>query len=366
MGSGVTGSAVTSQGLAFAGIEAHPLVAELAALKLQASIDIREAREAALALSLEPPRACQIAREPELVQRSFSEETLTDLVALRGGIKDLGDTATACVLKWALLGTLRDVAQVKVGWPYQRPGVARKAQFRAVRDRFLARVAMITDDVEDAGRERPLSTIVVGDSSDSRAWQSMPVAQACITSPPYLNNFDYADATRLELYFWGDVTTWRQMCELVRTDMVVATTQQSSKLGKATALSALANRHGTIGEEIVNLTERITATRIDRGGRTKEYDQVIPPYFVSMSGVLENLFNYLESGAPAIWLVGDSAPYGVYIDTPRLIAGLATSIGFEFQEDVLLRRRGERWGRDRGCALSERMIVLQKPAAADR
>ena len=365
MGSGVTGTAATSEGLRFAGIETHPLISELAALKLRADIDVTDARLTAREIVHQPaPRYCPDG-ETDLVRRSFSEDSLVDLVALRGAIRQLGETTTAYVLKWALLGTLRDVAQVKVGWPYQRPGVARKAQFRTVRERFLTRVAMITEDVESAGTQRPESTLVVGDSSDSRAWKPIPKSQACITSPPYLNNFDYADATRLELYFWGDVTTWREMCDSVRSGMVVATTQQSSKPGKEVALVTLRERYGETGEKIIRLTNRVADAKESRGGRAKEYDQVIPAYFVSISRVLENLLANLDAGSPAIWLVGDSAPYGTYIDTPALIAELAGTIGFEPSDDVLLRRRGERWGRDRGCELSERMIVLKKPPSQD-
>ena len=44
-----------------------------------------------------------------------------------------------------------------------------------------------------------------GDSRVPEAWESIApgTAKGCVSSPPYLNNFDYADATRLELYFWA-------------------------------------------------------------------------------------------------------------------------------------------------------------------
>ncbi|MCF6158013.1 MAG: hypothetical protein E3K32_05445 [wastewater metagenome] len=29
---------------------------------------------------------------------------------------------------------------------------------------------------------------------------------AVVTSPPYPNNYDYADATRLEMTFWGEIS----------------------------------------------------------------------------------------------------------------------------------------------------------------
>ena len=361
MGSGVTGTAALSRGLTFGGIEAHPLIAELATLKLLTPIDAGKLKSAAKTIAAAPRAPCAAAGETSLVKRSFPGDVLGDLVAMREAIKGLDDTDTACALKWALLGTLRDVADVKVGWPYQRPGVARRPRYKDARQRFIARADIIAEDVRPEHPEVASPVIVVGDASTAHAWQPIPRAHGCITSPPYLNNFDYADATRLELYFWGDVSTWREMCEWVRSDMVIATTQQSSKQSKEDALARLTDDHGQVGAQISGLARQLLRMRVERGGRTKEYDQVVPPYFVAMADVLTHLHAKLEPGARAVWLVGDSAPYGVHIDTPDLIGKLATSLGFEFEQDILLRRRGRRWNRTLTRELSERMIVLHKP-----
>lgn len=359
MGSGVTGTAALSRGLSFGGIEAHPLIAELAKLKLLVPIDSDQLTTTAKTIAAAPSPLDASMTETSLVKRSFPDDVLGDLVAMREAIRKLGDTETACALKWALLGTLRDVADVKVGWPYQRPDVSRRPRHKDARQRFIARADMIAEDVRPGRPQVDPPVIVVGDSSTAQAWQSIPSAHGCITSPPYLNNFDYADATRLELYFWGDVRTWREMCDSVRSDMVIATTQQSSKQSKEDALRRLGVERGQVGAQIAGLTRRIVEQRTERGGRTKEYDQVLPAYFAGMADVLANLFVNLEPGSRAIWLVGDSAPYGVHIDTPNLIGKVAESLGFDFEEDVLLRRRGARWGRSRD--LSERMIVMRRP-----
>ncbi|MER3513726.1 MAG: hypothetical protein C4310_04470 [Chloroflexota bacterium] len=47
-----------------------------------------------------------------------------------------------------------------------------------------------------------------------------------VTSPPYLNNYDYADRTRLEMYFWGWVRSWRDITEKVRDKLIIAATTQ--------------------------------------------------------------------------------------------------------------------------------------------
>lgn len=381
-GSGVTGTAARARGLGFAGIEAHPLVAELAQIKLAptASGDqvlalargTVEAVRLSIARSGEGDLAAILRNEPALVGRSFSDETLSALVLLREAIKREVDNPAAVYLKWALLGTLRDVAGVKVGWPYQRPGVVRKPRHSDTLARFAVRAEAMAADLAAAAMaavtgEPVVAQVVVGDSRDPQAWARLSArGNACIASPPYLNNFDYADATRLELYFWGEVTTWSEMCREVRGDMVTATTQQSSVVEKATSIDDLSRRMGSdcaAVRQVLELVDAMTTFRREREGRSKEYDQVAPAYFAAMWDILENLYANLESGSTALWLVGDSAPYGVYIDTPRLIGELAETVGFAYSDDVHLRARGNRWGQNNDrhkVPLAERLIVLEK------
>src|SRR5438045_7850531 len=53
-----------------------------------------------------------------------------------------------------------------------------------------------------------------------------PVVSAFIVVifPPYLNNFDFAEMTRMLLYFWGIASSWAQITDKVRRKLVVNTT----------------------------------------------------------------------------------------------------------------------------------------------
>src|SRR2546423_7666542 len=73
--------------------------------------------------------------------------------------------------------------------------------------------------------------VVCSDSRTPKAWHQAlagRLADACVSSPPYLNNFDYADATRLELYFWGEHRSWQDLTNHVRSAMVRAATHQTT------------------------------------------------------------------------------------------------------------------------------------------
>ncbi|WP_082297441.1 DNA methyltransferase [Microbacterium sp. GCS4] len=367
-GSGVTGTAARAVGLGFYGIEAHPMIAELASLKLQVDVEPDTLRQVAAEIAGTAKAreasvtANDLSKETELVSRSFDPVVLTQLVALRHTIVDREPDEMSIYMKWALLGTLRDVATVKVGWPYQLPGKPRQARFADVGKRFLERVEWMAEDVAELAEDRPSAIVRLGDSREASSWPKPGTAQASIASPPYLNNFDYADATRLEAYFWGEVRSWKELTTTIRGDMITASTQQSSVLEKEAALKTLEGLP-EIHETVTELAAALKAERRQRPAGAKAYDQVVPAYFLAMSQILENLYLSFDHGAVAVWQIGDSAPYGVFIDTPGIIGRIAEAHGFRMISDTVIRERGQRWRRANspvGVTLAERVICFRK------
>jgi hypothetical protein len=241
----------------------------------------------------------------------------------------------------------------------------RRPAFGEPGKRFIARSRLIQEDISElaSSLDTPQATIYCGDARASASWSDLNPGSVdgCVSSPPYLNNFDYADATRLELYFWGEVTTWSRMCTSVRSGMLTATTQQSSVPAASKALKSLRDFPRAF-DWIDSLTASLEKQRKARK-RGKEYDRVVPDYFLGIAQVLANLAEKLKPAAPCVWLVGDSAPYGEYIDTPAIIAELGKHIGFDHESDVLLRQRGGRWASNtarHGVQLTERLILLRR------
>ncbi len=303
-----------------------------------------------------------VQAETLLVRRSFDEEVLKQLVALREMI-EVAEDRLVPYLRCALVGTLRDVASVKVGWPYQQPGSARRPPYRSPIKRFHDRVKWLAEDLATLPASRD-ANITIGDSRATASWQMAlgdTKARLCLSSPPYLNNFDYADATRLELYFLGKVRSWGELCSAVRVNMVAATTQQSTQ-SRARAGWMILDKLPTTAKIARELATNLSEKRRERS-RGKEYDQMLPAYLADISEVLRRAYEHLDTGALLAWVVGDSAPYGVYIDTPAIISKMAVEIGFTPIQDVNLRLRGKRWaqnGTRHQVALSERLIVFRR------
>lgn len=301
-----------------------------------------------------------IDHETELVKRCFEKETLEILCGIRHALER--EPAWQQHLTWALLGTLRDVASKKVGWPYQRPNQPRKPLVKDPRQRFILRAEAMASDLRDLplhgdGRVR------LGDSRLSQPWKDLlknDLADACVSSPPYLNNFDYADATRLEVYFLGQAKTWKELCDRVRSRMLIASTQQTRVARAKRDLGGL--RHWpSVEREAASIVASLQAERRSRP-RGKEYDRVVPSYLYGIGCVLQRLRKHLRKGATCSWVIGDSAPYGVYIDTPRLISELAEDSGFRLEGSSVVRARGARWQQNstrHDVQLDERLICFE-------
>jgi hypothetical protein len=351
------------EGAELVGIEAHPLIAELARLKLRAQPRSGpELRRTAERL-IDEAEPADPNGEHELVQRCFTPEVLTVLAGLRNSVEQTRSPWREH-LRWALLGVLRDVASVKVGWPYQRPALAREAPYSDPRARFSARVDAIAADLESRPTPPP-GKVVKGDARTAASWRTATSGgkfTASVSSPPYLNNFDYADATRLELYFLRRAVSWGDMCRTARAAMLTATTQQTKRQTGARALQRL-RRFPGVSAEIVELTDSLRAERTQRD-RGKEYDQLLPSYFWDLARVLQHLYKHTVPGAKCSWVIGDSAPYGVFVDTPRFVSSLAAEIGFEAMAAEVVRSRGLRWrtnGTRHQVPLTEQLIVFRHP-----
>jgi hypothetical protein len=366
-GSGSTGTFVTARGEAFLGIEAHRLIGELATLKNARVGPPQELREVAGDLRERATGSLgevDLDREDPVVQRFVPRKALRELVALRDAAR-CSASEWDQHLRWLIVGLLRQSSGS--GWPYPSPA-ARQQTYCAPLEELPKRVEEMAADLSDAPR-RPCARVVVGDARSDEAWRSIPLGtiHASVSSPPYLNQVSYAEVTRLELHFLGIVRSWREMTTLIGSPLVASCTQQVTVGRARLAMERLERFQGTAA--IAGLLGRRLRRERDIRPRGKAYDLLLPTYLADLSWVLEHLCASMVPGGRAAWVIGDSAPYGVQVDTPTLVGLLAEDVGFELLDDVLLRERGSRWngvGGRRARHLTERMIVFRRPAFGEQ
>lgn len=177
----------------------------------------------------------------------------------------------------------------------------------------------------------------------SRTMEDVPSKSISIvvTSPPYLNNFDYAEMTRMLLYFWDIATSWGDITDKVRQTLIVNTTT-ALKGQKSLQNLYRSNITKAICRELDGLVGELAQRRLEKKGK-KEYDFLIYPYFSQMTDVLREVFRVMRVGAPIHIVVADAALYGVHISTPQLLQSCMEEIGFLDVKCELMRERGHRW-----------------------
>ena len=134
-------------------------------------------------------------------------------------------------------------------------------------------------------------------------------ADLVITSPPYANNYDYADATRLEMTVLGEIAGWGELQSKVRPSLVRACTQHVS--AEKVVLEEILERQelSSISADLRKVTQQLSALKGNRGGR-KDYDEMLACYFLDMSRVFGQLRKQVRAGGRMCFVIGDSAPRG--------------------------------------------------------
>jgi hypothetical protein len=343
-GSGTTCLAADEMGVPSYGLEAHPFVFRIAKAKTCYTADPdRFMAKAGLAFQAAEKIRSRSVDLPKLMLQCYSPETLDYLGRFRRAVElELDDTPEAELLWMSLVSALRTVSKAGTApWQYVLPG-RRKTTPPAPEIALRKTVQMIETDIRFlARRAKPLANLCLG---DARTCAPVPDGWATlvVTSPPYANNYDYADATRLEMTFMGEIQGWGDLQETVRRHLVRACSQhvppKSINLDEVLAAPELA----PIRDEIVQVCRELSAVRLERGGK-KTYNNMVACYFSDLAKVWTALRRVCASPSEVCFVIGDSAPYGVYVPVIEWLGKLALAAGFDSWRFEKLRDRNIKW-----------------------
>jgi len=343
VGSGTTCLACDEMGVESYGLEAHPFVHRVASAKLSYTSDA-ERLLAKAESAFRFAREAQAANDyPDLIQKCFGPETLDFLDRFRQAVEKEQDGTREAELLWvALVSALRVASEAGTApWQYVLPG-RRKTSPPSPEAALHKAIQMIAADIRFmARRAKPLAKLRI---DDARKCATVPDVWATlvITSPPYANNYDYADATRLEMVFMGEIRGWGDLQDTVRKHLVRACSQhvppKSVNLDEVLASPELA----PIRNEIVPVCRELSSIRLERGGK-KTYNNMIACYFLDLAQTWQALRRVCASPCDVCFVIGDSAPYGVYVPVVAWFGKLARAAGFESWTFTKLRDRNIKW-----------------------
>lgn len=328
------------------GVEAHPYIYRIAKTKLNWNFPADKFKEEALAL-LKQAKNKLITRTdfPKLIISCYPIETIQKLEALKQTWFERKQDDEIKDFNWFIITSiLRTTSPVGTAqWQYIQPN---KTKSKVI-DPFVAFETKVSDIYLDMKRMQNRFKNAVNSTilnEDARNIKSIPDGwgDLVITSPPYANNYDYADATRLEMTFWGDINGWSDLQTNVRKHLVRACTQHVSKMGDSIDHIIADPKLAVIHSELVEVFDKLKEERLKHGGK-KNYHLMIAAYFSDLSDVFHSLRRVTSENCKMCFVIGDSAPYGIHVPVEKWLGELAISAGFASYSFEKLRDRNIKW-----------------------
>ena len=343
-GSATTLLAAEAAGAESWGLEAHPFVYRIARAKLSWRSDSQEyLRKIETLKRVARELKADLSGYPSLIRKCYAEETLSQLDVLRQAYEQIRDDSPASELVWlTLVAILRKVSTAGTAqWQYILP----KKQKRAPADVSSAFEQFVRVIHYDMGLGRtlagPKANVLFG---DARTCAGVPEhsANLVVTSPPYPNNYDYADATRLEMSFMREINGWGDLQETVRKYLVRSCSQHVPESSVELQDVLKASELSPINSEMLPVCEQLAEVRESKGGR-KTYHLMVACYFRDLALTWKALRSVCASPSRICFVIGDSAPYGVYVPVIPWLGTLAIAAGFKSYTFEKTRDRNVKW-----------------------
>lgn len=324
------------------GVESHPFVARVAKAKTSKATDADKFKTYSTALLKAASKVKpDVDGYPPLIRKCYPDDTLSELDQLRRAWdKTKGEPEAE--LGWLVLASiLRQCSPVgTANWQYVLPNKT-KAKTANPFDAFRTKSGHVCVDLAGRPNDGPEPKLIQG---DARSLAEVPGewASLVITSPPYPNNFDYADATRLEMSFFGEIAGWGDLQETVRKHLVRSCTQHVSPIVKDTSAIVASAELEPIRSDISAVVEALDVKRNEHGGK-KNYHTMVAAYFLDMAKVWNSLRRVTAPNSRVCFVIGDSAPYSVHVPADDWMGRLAVASGFRSFSFTKTRDRNVKW-----------------------
>ena len=300
----------------------------------------------------------------ELLCTLYDGVTLKELYLLRDSIRLLGDRKYELFLNLALSQTLHKAALHPIAVPYISRSKTLVNSGDAI-GKFKSIASQMLADLETMPHRERMADVYKADSRFRNSDIEDNSCDLCITSPPYLNNLDYGEVSKVHTHFFGLTNNWHDITEKVRHQLVTGATthyRDSEFSMDEFVRTDFALSNMGIMDDLVTKYYGIKKNAKARKGK-KSFHILMMHYFEDMYRVLVEMYRVLKEGSKAYLILGDSAPYGIYIPTTQYLGEIAQSVGFGDYEIIKIRERGNKWkslSRRHNIDLSENILVLNR------
>jgi hypothetical protein len=340
-GSGTTMLAAQFAGAVSMGLDSHPFVSRVGKAKLLWTEDPHELRRRAASVLDRFKPSAPTSPPPKLLLSCYTPDALAELIGLRDAVCRARRDDNLDALLWlAFVAIVRPVSHVGTAqWQYVLPN--KRSRARGVRASFQQQIDVMATDMSWRQLECPSPVKADYSVADARCSESFPERWAThvICSPPYANNYDYADATRLEQTVLGEVESWGDL-KAVRSSLLRSCSQHMVKYDPSEAFEDPILQ--PILSELQSTYAELAEAKGQHAGK-KAYHHMIVAYFHDLAHVWTGLRKACVNDAKVCFVIGDSAPYGIYVPVERWLGELALAAGFKSWRFEKVRDRNLKW-----------------------
>lgn len=346
VGSGTTILAAEQERTVSYGFEAHPCVAKIAHAKLSWNSPIKEFISwANIILDKVTTLNLPISDESPLIMKCYSEAALKKLCAIRDSflmLKDEMPIATTELIWLAITSILRPCSHAGTAqWQYVLPAKG-KARVLEPIEAFRVKIEEMAADMLYFQRSAASSGRLIIHDARKRMEKIDGEIDLVVTSPPYPNNYDYGDSTRLEMCFWHEIKGWGDLQTSVRRFLMRSCSQHAAAERLMLDDILAAPLLDPICDELANICRILEKERLNHGGR-KTYHTMVAAYFCDIASVFHALRRACRPGSRMCLVIGDSAPYGIYVPVDEFMGKLAIASGFSRYSFEKIRDRNVKW-----------------------
>jgi DNA modification methylase len=283
----------------------------------------------------------------------FNTSVLRGYTALSTAIQGL-DTSWKTAMKVASLSALMDSSNVRRDGKcvrYKKDWMQAGLSSRDFRNAFGIISQRIIDDLGADRLDGSLPTLIRGDAKIELRKLKSNSHDLVVTSPPYLNSFDYSDVYRPELFAGGYVES-----NLDLRSIRLKTLRSHVQVERQFASTASST-----------LLEPILSELSGKKLWSKRIPGMIASYFWDMKSILKELQRIVRPGGSSWLVVSTSAYGGVQIPVDLILADLGEQCGWALRGVYVLRRlrsAGQHWAHledNKKLPLRESVIVFDKP-----
>lgn len=303
-----------------------------------------------------------LSEENPLLTELYDNYNLRTLCIIRNYITSLNEESYRLFFKLALSNVLHRTSIHPIAVPYISRNKTLKDNGQPF-EKFVSTCTNMMKDIDCQPKGHHPSQVYLHDSRVTNTQIADSSCSMCITSPPYLNNLDYGEVSKVLSHFWGITSSWNDITSKVRTNLVTGATthyKESDFDLESFLHSPFAVNNEKLMPQLIEMFVKIKTNAKNRSGK-KSFHILMMHYFNDMYNVLLEMRRVLKPKSKSYLILGDSAPYGVYIPTTQILGDIAVSAGFNEYAIYKIRTRGTKWtslSNRHNIELSENILEL--------